>query len=135
MIIRDSDAGAFTLVSAYGTRELSVRMGAELSSDFQDYLSTQGFTVSDSGSRSALPDVIVAVAANPAAWTAVGGVLVAFLRRHRGKVHRFEVEGKSVSIESYSARDAKKLAAQLLDMSRRNHNPELSRGAGPDGQC
>src|SRR5437879_405557 len=120
MIIRESDVGAFTLVSSNGTRELSVRVMGEFSNDFQDCLSTQGFALSDSGSRSTVPDAIVAVATNPAAWTGVGGVIVAFLRRHRGKVHRFEVEGKSVTIEGYSARETKKLAAQLLDMSQRN---------------
>ncbi len=64
----------------------------------------------------------MATAENPAAWTAVGGTVVAFLRRHRGKVHRFEVEGESVSIEGYSAGEAERLAAVLARSGRKRHD-------------
>lgn len=40
---------------------------------------------------------------------------MAFLRRHRGKVHRFEVEGEPVSIEGYSSKEAERLAASEWD--------------------
>ncbi|MFD9892274.1 hypothetical protein ACFWY9_23270 [Amycolatopsis sp. NPDC059027] len=124
MIISDNGSSAFTLVSADGTSKLSLRMTDLLSGDFREHLTAQGFCVSDDDARSVVSEAVVAVAANPAAWTAVGGIIVTFLRRHRGKVHRFEVENKKISIEGYSARDARKLAADLLKLSRQHGKPE-----------
>jgi hypothetical protein len=59
------------------------------------------------------------MAGNPAAWTASGAAVVAFLRRHRGKVHRVRVEDEWISIEGYSARQAERLAARVPELSRR----------------
>lgn len=81
-----------------------------------------GFRVPHGAARSALAEIIVATAENPAAWTAVGGTVVAFLRRHRGKVHRFEIEGESVSIEGYSSKEAERLAAELAKSGRKRHD-------------
>jgi hypothetical protein len=109
----------FNLMSSDGTQELSFTLPDVLIPDFRAALSAQNFRIPEGAARSLVAEVIVATAANPAAWTAVGGMVLAFLRRHRGKVHRFEVEGRPVSIEGYSARDAERLAADLLALSRK----------------
>lgn len=131
MIIRgdgkatDEDITTFTLVSVDGSAELSIKLPAAFVDDFREHLTGEGFRVPRGAARSALVEIIVATAENPAAWTAVGGTVVAFLRRHRGKVHRFEVEGRSVSIEGYSAREAERLATELAKSGRkRNDDPE-----------
>ncbi|XVV00722.1 effector-associated constant component EACC1 [Actinosynnema sp. CA-248983] len=128
MIIRDDGATTdenltkFTLVSVDGSAELSVALPTTFIDDFREHLTTHGFHVPPGATRSALTEVVVATAQNPAAWTAVGGTLVAFLRRHRGKVHRFEVDGRSVSIEGYSAKEAERLAAELARADRKRHD-------------
>lgn len=130
MIIRDDneandDISTFTLVSGDGSAELSVKLPAAFAGDFVGHLAGEGFRVPQGATRSAFVEIVVATAENPAAWTAVGGTVVAFLRRHRGKVHRFEVEGRSVSIEGYSAREAERLATELAESSRkRDDGPE-----------
>lgn len=129
MIVRDDarEGGdevisEFALVSADGTRELSIRLTGELADEFREFLTAQAFRIPEGHARSVVAEVVVATAANPAAWTTLGGAVVAFLRRHRGKAHRFEVEGKSVSIEGYSAKEARRLANDLLGMSRSRGN-------------
>ncbi|HEY7593702.1 MAG TPA: hypothetical protein VH969_11155 [Actinophytocola sp.] len=109
-------------MSADGTRELSIRLTGELADEFREFLTAQAFRIPEGHARSVVAEVVVATAANPAAWTTLGGAVVAFLRRHRGKAHRFEVEGKSVSIEGYSAKEARRLANDLLGMSRSRGN-------------
>ncbi|MFZ4152013.1 effector-associated constant component EACC1 [Streptomyces pseudogriseolus] len=123
MIIRDGgtgpeDAGAFVLRSPDRRVSFSLRLPAELADGFREYLRERGFDIPEGDARGVLSEVVVATAGNPAAWTAVGGTVVAFLRRHRGKVHRFEVDGRSVSVEGYSAADAERLAADLVDRAR-----------------
>lgn len=117
MIIRDgsADAGAFVLRSLDRRLSLSLQVPAELADGFGDHLREQGFDIPEGDARGGWSEVVVATAGNPAAWTAVGATVVAFLRRHRGKVHRFKVGGRSVSIEGYSAEDAERLAADLID--------------------
>lgn len=120
MIIRDAGAGAenvgeFVLRSPDRRLSLSLQIPAELTDGLREYLREQGFDIPEGDARGVWSEVVVATAGNPAAWTAVGGTVVAFLRRHRGKVHRFKVDGKSVSIEGYSAEDAERLAADLID--------------------
>ncbi|TDP95102.1 hypothetical protein EV186_105334 [Labedaea rhizosphaerae] len=116
---RDERAVSFVLASADRKHELLVRTDVAFADAFREHLTSQGFRLPDGDARSVVSEIITATAGNPAAWTAVGGVVVAFLRRHRGKVHRMEVEGKSVSIEGYSADEAEALAAQFLASSRR----------------
>src|ERR1700754_1721885 len=110
MIIHDDDSatgrGAFTLTSADGGERLAVEVPGALGEEFREHLAAHGFRVPEGTSRS-----WAAQAVGPAAWTAVGGVVVAFLRRHRGKAHRFEIEGRSVTVEGYSAKEAGRLAA------------------------
>lgn len=121
----DPGTKMFTLISADGSAELSIGLPATFADDFSEHLTAQGFRVPQGATRSAVVEIIVATAQNPAAWTAVGGTLVAFLRRHRGKVHRFEVEGRSVSIEGYSAKEAERLATELAKAERkRDDDPE-----------
>lgn len=120
MIIRDDgvgveNAGAFVLRSADRRLSLSLRIPADLAGDFREHLCEQGFDIPEGDARGVGSELVVATAGNPAAWTAVGGAVVAFLRRHRGKVHKFEVDGRSVSIEGYSAAEAERLAADLID--------------------
>jgi hypothetical protein len=134
VIKRDDGVSVFILVSADEHLELSLQMTDMLSDEFRAHLTAQGFRVPDNDARAVVSEAIVAVATNPAAWTAAGGTIVAFLRRHRGKVHRFEIDGKPVSIEGYSARDAKRLAADLLDLSRQRGKPGRFVGTGPDKQ-
>ncbi|PSL55852.1 hypothetical protein B0I31_104143 [Saccharothrix carnea] len=129
MIIRDDGRATdeegvttFTLVSVDGSAELSMTLPGAFVDDLREHLAAEGFRVPRGAARSALAEIIVATAENPAAWTAVGGTVVAFLRRHRGKVHRFEVEGESVSIEGYSSREAERLAARLAESRRRRHD-------------
>jgi hypothetical protein len=120
----EEDITTFTLVSVDGSAELSMNLPGAFADDLREHLAAKGFHVPHGAARSALAGIIVATAENPAAWTAVGGTVVAFLRRHRGKVHRFEVEGESVSIEGYSAREAERLAAELAKSVReRHHDP------------
>lgn len=137
MIIRDDglapdedDITTFTLVSVDGDTELSVRLPAAFVDDLREHLAARGFRVPRGAARSALVEIIVATAENPAAWTTVGGTVVAFLRRHRGKVHRFEVEGESVSIEGYSSKEAERLAARLAESGRKRHD-----GPEPEGMA
>jgi hypothetical protein len=127
LIIRDSDqerdgeyAGIFTLVSSESALELSVRLPHSVAGEFRAHLTTCGFRVDDDAGtvRSVWSEAIVATAGNPVAWTAVGGTLVAFLHRHRGKVHRIEVEGRSITIEGYSAGEAQQLAEHIVQLSR-----------------
>lgn len=122
MIINDDAHGekitSFVLTSAAQTHELLIRTNAELADDFREHLATHGFHLPEGAARSVMSEIITATAGNPAAWTAVGGIIVSFLRRHRGKVHRIEVEGSSISIEGYSAKEAKALADQVLALSR-----------------
>ncbi|TMQ92655.1 hypothetical protein ETD83_26815 [Actinomadura soli] len=113
----NGELSTFTLVSADGASELSVQMASSLSDDFRDHLVARGFRVPE-GSARAVTEIVTATAGNPAAWTAVGGMVVAFLRRHRGKVHRFKVEGRSYSVEGYSAKQAERLAKAMIEMSR-----------------
>lgn len=134
VIIRDNGTGAFILVSADETRELSLRVADLLAADFRQQLEEQGFHLRESDARSVIAEAAVAVATNPAAWTGMGGIIVAFLRRHRGKVHRFEIEGKTVSIVGYSAQDAKMLAAEILDLSRERSELGKTSGTGPGTQ-
>lgn len=121
--------GTFTLVSADGAHELSLRLTGTLSAEFREHLAAQGFHVPEGDARSVVTEIVVATASNPAAWTAVGGTVVAFLTRHRGKVHRFDVEGESVTIEGYSARDARKLAEEVVARSRERGSRRTSRPA------
>ncbi|MDT6983129.1 hypothetical protein ACFSUJ_01780 [Streptomyces lusitanus] len=123
MIIRDGgtgagDGGAFVLRSPDRRLSFSLDLPAELADGFREYLRERGFHIPEGNARGVLSEVVVATAGNPAAWTAVGGTVVAFLRRHRGKVHRFKVDGRSVSIEGYSAADAERLAADLVERAR-----------------
>jgi len=121
----DEDDIAFTLVSVDASAELSIRLPGAFVDDFREHLAAAGFRVPEGAARSALAEIIVATAENPAAWTAVGGTVVAFLSRHRGKVHRFEVDGKSVSIEGYSAHEAERLATVIAESERkRGDKPE-----------
>ncbi|MBB5803299.1 hypothetical protein F4560_003067 [Saccharothrix ecbatanensis] len=119
---------SFTLVSASQTHELLIRTDVELADELREHLAAQGFRLPEGAARSVLTEIITATAGNPAAWTAVGGVIVSFLRRHRGKVHRFEVEGNSVSIEGYSAKEAEALAESLRAMSRDRHSQDETGG-------
>ncbi len=127
MIIRDNHQASgsegtdtFTLVSVDGSRRLSIRLTDQFSDDFRDHLAAHGFRFPAGDARSVVSEVIVATASSPAAWTAVGGTVVAFLHRHRGKVIRFEAEGKSVSIEGCSAREVNRMATDLLELSRKS---------------
>ena len=136
MIIRDeenqSSVVKFLLMSADETRAVPVEVPDGLADDFRDHLASAGFRLPRGATRSVLVEVVVAVAENPAAWTAVGGTVVAFLGRHRGKVHRFEVGGNPVSIEGYSARDAERLAAEIHG-SGREPDRGSDREPGEDG--
>ncbi|MFD0201076.1 MULTISPECIES: effector-associated constant component EACC1 [Saccharothrix] len=109
-------------MSVDGSAELAITLPGEFVDDLREHLAAEGFRVPRGVARSALAEIIVATAENPAAWTAVGGTVVAFLRRHRGKVHRFEIEGESVSIEGYSSEEAERLAARLAKSSRERHD-------------
>lgn len=129
----DEGICVFTLVSADGASELSIRLADEFSDGFREHLAARGFRVAEGGARSILSEVIVATAAHTAAWTAVGGTVIAFLHRHRGKVHRFEVEGKSITIEGYSAREAERMATTLLELSRESGSGEAP-GTPPAGR-
>lgn len=118
MVADDDRMSVFRLVSADGELELSLQMTKLLADEFRGYLMAQGFRVLDDNTRSVVAQEILAVAASPVAWTALGGAIVAFLNRHRGKVHRFEIEGESVSVEGYSARHARKLVSDILELRR-----------------
>ncbi|MFT7841673.1 hypothetical protein Q5530_36530 [Saccharothrix sp. BKS2] len=148
MIIRDEENQSgvvkFLLMSADETRAVPVEVPDGFADDFRDHLASAGFRLPRGAARSVLVEVVVAVAESPAAWTAVGGTVVAFLGRHRGKVHRFEVNGNPVSIEGYSARDAERLAAELHGSghepggepnreSHRESRRETNRDPGEDG--
>ena len=141
MIIRDDgmgaeNLGAFVLRSPDGRRRLSLQISAELADGLREYLREQGFDIPEGEARGVWYEVVVATAGNPAAWTAVGGTVVAFLRRHRGKVHRFKVDGRSVSIEGYSAEDAERLAADLIERAQtgdRTGDPSGHRTEPGDG--
>lgn len=128
MIIRDDDTGArdvgtFVLRSQDRKLSFSLEVPAELTDDLRDHLREKGFNIPEGDARGVWSEVVVATAGNPAAWTAVGGTVVAFLRRHRGKVHRFKANGRSVSIEGYSAEEAERLAADLTSWAQTNDPP------------
>lgn len=125
MIIRDGDrctvdgnCRSFTLVSADRGKELALRLPDGESGEFRAYLADRGFRFPEGDARSVVTEVIVATAANPAAWTAVGGTIVAFLRRNRGKACRFEVEGQTFTADGHSDREARRLAAAMTDLIR-----------------
>jgi hypothetical protein len=138
LIIRDDDAqrdiSTVTLVSEDGATELSLELTNAFVPEFREHLVSRGFRIPEGEARSVVTEVIVATAGNPAAWTAVGATIVAFLHRHRGKVHRFEVEGKTVSVEGYSARQAERLAADILGLSRARGGRRNQVGTAPEGQ-
>jgi hypothetical protein len=128
MIIRNDATGArdvseFVLRSLYRRLSFSLQVPAELADDLREHLREQGFDIPEGDTRGVWSEVVVATAGNPAAWTTVGGTVVAFLGRHRGKVHRFKVNGRSVSIEGYSAEDAERLAAHLIDRAQTSDPP------------
>ncbi|MEJ3750833.1 hypothetical protein WEI85_47375 [Actinomycetes bacterium KLBMP 9797] len=126
---------SFVLISAAQTHELLIRTDAEFADDFREHLATQGFRLPEGAARSVVSEIITATAGNPAAWTAVGGIIVSFLRRHGGKVHRIEVEGNSVSIEGYSAKEAEALAEQVLAMSRERRTRDGTDGPTIGGRA
>lgn len=134
MIIRDGNSSAFTLVSADHEFELSLQLTDELCGEFRAHLAAHGFGLPEDDARAISREVTVATAANPAAWTAAGATIVAFLHRHRGKAHRFEVEGESVSVEGYSARHVKRLAIHLAGLSRERGSRKWQPETGPDNR-
>lgn len=125
MIIRDGDRDtvdrdhrSFTLVSADRASELTLALPDGESDEFRAYLADRGFRFPVGSARSVVTEVIVATAANPAAWAAVGSTIVAFFRRNRGKTCRFDVEGQTFSAGGYSDREARRLAAAMSDLIR-----------------
>jgi len=135
MIISDDGISVFMLVVCGRSSGARAPDDGHVSDDFRAHLTAQGFLlVADSDARSVVSEAISRGGHQSRRMDRRGRNIVAFLRRHRGKVHRFEIEGKSVSIEGYSARDAKKLAADLLDLSRPRGKPGRSVGTGTDRQ-
>ncbi|MEV0538392.1 hypothetical protein [Nocardia salmonicida] len=65
-------------------------------------------------SGSALLDVVVATAQNPAAWAAIGLALKAFLDRNKGKKLQIGLDDQ-LAAEDYSAKDIERILRALAE--------------------
>lgn len=132
MIIRDGDRNvadedrrSFILMSADRSKELALRLPDGESDGFRAYLTDRGFRIPAGDARSAVTEVIMATAANTAAWTAVGGTIIAYFRRNRGKEYKFDVERQTFTAKGYSDREARRLVKAVSDLIR---NPKNENG-------
>lgn len=107
----DNRLSEFRLISLPYQAEIVVRVATSSALDFRHQMHGIGFQFVDDAdrARSGISEVLRAVAENQAVWAALGGAVIAFLRRHRGKRVCLEIDGRTVSLENYAEADVQRL--------------------------
>jgi hypothetical protein len=103
-------------------------MDAEIAPDFATTLEAAGFAIVEGTPKSALVELLVAVAQSEAAWAAIGAVVVAFLRRHSGRRVTIEGDHGSLTIEGHSPAETEAAMQQLI-RPRTGHEPQRPTGS------
>jgi hypothetical protein len=103
------------LDSWYDDRAIGIAVTAAYSAELAEALRVEGFDPDEGsdGARTSVTDVLVAAIENPAAWTALAGCILAFIRRHRGKRVSLQLDSQSVEFKDYSAKDVARVVEAL----------------------
>lgn len=74
----------------------------------QHLFQVAGFNVTsgEEDARASALEVLMVAISNPAAWPAVAGVIISYLRRHRGKRIDIRIGQTMIRLNDYSARDS-----------------------------
>jgi hypothetical protein len=132
------EASLVLKIGPSGTTEsglLDLRVTPAESEDLRESLTTAGLHVSKVVELSA-GDVLQVFSTAAAAAGGIGAlstVVVAFLRRHRGKETHLTIAGESVVLKDYSRSDVEKIAAMLHEAEaehRRAWREEFDRSRG-----
>ncbi|MFC5186028.1 hypothetical protein [Actinomadura harenae] len=115
-------------MSADHAEHLTLRLPDAEAGELRAHLSGHGFRLPTGDARAVVTEVLVATAGSAAAWTAVGGTVVAYLRRNKGVAFRCEVEGRMFIAHGYSMREVRELSKAVLSLIRKSNGRDGEEG-------